>query len=196
MDTRDSNPDGPVKVVDRRWWKKDPTTDEGPDGHPRKPSYVEELERQLAEKDKAVQAHAQRYRESAAEFEQVRARLRRDVDRDIDRARRAVLTDFLEVADNLDRAIGAAAGTANADPSLLQGVRLVRDLFLSKLAGYQVVPIAAEGQPFDPNLHDAVSVVEVTDPGQDERVVAVIKPGYALGDSVLRPAVVAVGRLA
>jgi molecular chaperone GrpE len=217
--------DGPVKVVDRRRWAHgEPAT---ADVSHRKPTYVEELERQLAEKDKAIQAHAARYRETAGEFEQVRARLRRDQDKEIERARRAVLADFLEVVDNLDRAIAAAresgkatgqaaraeapppASNAGASPStpgerpapgapefgsLVKGVELVRDLLLAKLAGYGVRPVPAEGQPFDPRVHEAVSILDVAARDQDERVVGVVRSGYTVGDDVLRPAAVVVGR--
>ena len=196
MDTNETKPDGPVKVVDRRWWHKGDTGGDPEAGRPRKPSYLEELERQLAEKDKAIQAQAERFRESSSEFEQVRARLRRDVDRDIERARRAVLTDFLDVADNLDRAIAAGSASGHADPGLRRGVQLVLDLLLSKLASYQVTRVAADGALFDPRLHEAVSVVAVTDPAHDNHVVSVVRAGYAIGGEVLRPATVAVGRLA
>jgi molecular chaperone GrpE len=200
MTTDETHADGPVKVVDRRWWHKSDagaSTGTDPDaGRVRKPSYVEDLEQQLAEKDKAIQAHAQRYRDSSAEFEQVRARLRRDIDKDIERARRTILADFLDVADNLDRALAAAAASGQADPPLLKGVQLVRDLLLSKLASYGVTPIAAEGVPFDPRLHEALSVVPIADPSRDDLVVSVIRAGYAIGDDILRPATVAVGRLA
>jgi molecular chaperone GrpE len=182
--------DGPVKVVDRRRWAhgESATTD----AYARKPSYVEELERLLAEKDKAIQAHAARYRDSAGEFEQVRARLRRDLDKEIERARRAILADVLDVADNLERALAAAASTT--DTGLLKGVELVRDLLLAKLAGYGVVPIASQGQAFDPRVHEAVSVIPVSDQAQDEQVVGVIRNGYLVGEDVLRPAAVVVGK--
>lgn len=192
----DTKTDGPVKVVDRRWWIHGDTGGDADAGRPRKPSYIEELEQQIAEKDKAIQTYAQRYRESSAEFEQVRARLRRDLDRDIERARRAVLADFLDVGDNLDRAIAAGSSSPQADPALLRGVELVRDLFLSKLASYEVSRLEADGMPFDPHAHEAVSIVPVDDPAQDDRVVSVIRAGYSIGDDVLRPATVAVGRLA
>jgi molecular chaperone GrpE len=185
--------DGPVKVVDRRWWVHGETGAEP--SAPRKPSYIEELERQLAEKDKAIQAHAARYRESAAEFDQVRARLRRDVDKEVDRARRALLLDFLDVADNLDRAIAAARGVAGTDAALLKGVELVRDLFLAKLAGYGVTPVVTEGQLFDPRVHEAVSMVPVAEASRDEVVVGEVRKGYRIGEEVLRPAGVVVGKL-
>jgi molecular chaperone GrpE len=193
-DTHDTHADSPVKVVDRRWWSHGDTGATAEAGRPRKPSYLEELEQQLAEKDKAIQAHAQRYRDSSAEFEQVRARLRRDVDKEIDRARRALLTDLLEVADNLDRAIAAGASAAPGDPGLVKGVELVRELLLSKLASYQVTRFEDEGAPFDPRRHEAVSIVPVTDPALDDHVVSAIRPGYGIGHDVLRPATVAVGR--
>jgi len=186
--------DGPVKVIDRRWWIHGGTDAGAVDGQPRKPTYLEELERLIAEKDKAIQAHARRYQESAAEFEQVRTRLRRDVDKEVERARRAVLADMLDVADNLDRAVVAASSAAGADQALLKGVQLVRDLLLAKLATYDVRPILSEGQRFDPRLHEAVSVVPVGDPAQDDRIISVIRTGYTVGDDVLRPSSVAVGR--
>lgn len=187
--------DGPVKVVDRRRWAADGGVGATSDAPLRKPTYVEELERQLAEKDKAIQAHAARYRESAAEFEQVRARLRRDVDKEIERARRALLADMLEIADNLERAVAAAGGSsAPADPGLVKGVEIVRDLLLAKLASYGVKSIDSEGEVFDPRLHEAVSLVAVSDPAQDERVMAVVRRGYTIGEDVLRPAGVVVGR--
>lgn len=192
-DQDQEHPDGPVKVVDRRRWAGGETA--GGDAPARKPSYVEELERQLAEKDKAIQAHAARYRESAAEFEQVRARLRRDVDKEIERARRALLADSLEVVDNLERALAAARSAGTPDAGLLKGVEMVRDLLLARLASYGVTPIAAEGQPFDPRRHEALSMVPVTDAAQDETVVGVVRTGYLVGDDVLRPAGVVVGRL-
>ena len=191
MATETDKTDGPGTVVDRRWWVHGETGAEP--SAPRKPSYIEELERQLAEKDKAIQAHAARYRESAAEFDQVRARLRRDVDKDIDRARRALLLDFLDVADNLDRAIAAARG-ASTDAALLKGVELVRDLFLAKLAGYGVTPVVAEGQPFDPRVHEAITMVPVLEASQDEVVVGEVRKGYRIGEEILRPAGVVVGK--
>jgi molecular chaperone GrpE len=181
--------DGPVKVVDKRWWITGETG--AAPAAPRKPSYVEELERQLAEKDKAIQAHAARYRDSAAEFDQVRARLRRDLDRDIDRARKALLADFLEVADNLERALAAGEG---AGESLVKGVELVHQLLLARFAAHGVLPMEPAGRPFDPTMHEAVSLITVDDPALDDTVQAVVKAGYLVGEEVLRPASVVVGK--
>ena len=186
--------DIPVKVVDRRWWARGegaPVADEPA----RKPTYVEELERQLAEKDKAAQEYLAKYRAASQEFEGARARMRKEVAKDAERSRREVLVSLLEVVDNLDRAIQAArtAHQASTDP-LLQGVEMVRQQFLAKLDGFGVKRIESEGQPFDPQLHEAVTTVAVPDAAKDGRIVGIIAHGYRIGDDILRPARVAVGQ--
>jgi molecular chaperone GrpE len=181
-----------VKVVDRRWWARGEQV-EPSDAPAGKPSFVEELEARLAEKDRVLQGYVEQFKQATAEFEAARARARREVARDVERGKRAVLADLLELVDNLDRAIDAAQGRAPDDP-LLHGVRMVRQQFLSRLEGYGISEIRALGEPFDPSVHDAITVVPVSSADDDERVVGVVRRGYRIGDEVLRPAMVAVGR--
>jgi len=187
----------PVKVVDRRWWaRKDADgADAAPDERTRKPTYIEDLERQLAEKDRVAQEYVAKFRQASQEFEDARARMRKELSRDAERSRREVLVSLLEVADNLDRAIdaAAAAGTSSSDP-LLQGVEMVRQQFLAKLAGFNVHRIDASGVVFDPVLHEAVSAVPATDPSLDGRIVGIVRHGYRIGEEILRPALVAVAK--
>ncbi len=185
-------PQTDIHVVDRRWWaRKDAASAGAADESLDKPTYVQELEARLAAKDEELRATLTRYREANAEFEQARARMRRDVAKEVERGARPMLADLLDVVDNLDRAIAAARG-AGSDPALLQGVELVRAQFLAKLDGHGVRPLDAAGRRFDPTCHEAATTVPVTDPAQDGIVVGVIRQGYAIRDEVLRPAVVAV----
>lgn len=190
----------PVKVVDRRWWvNQDPAAAGGGDTPPpaaRKPSYVEDLEQQLADKDRQLQDAIVKYRQAAAEYDESRLRLRREIAKDVERGRREILADLLEVVDNLDRALDAAtSGTApDASQALRQGVEMVRRQFLSKLEGFGVRRIDSDGQQFDPALHEAISTVPAASPEQDGRVVGVVRHGYRIGDDVLRPASVAVAK--
>jgi len=190
--------DEPLRVVDRRWWARAEGADSATAAEPereRKPSYVEDLEQQLADRSAQLQSIAAEHRRALEEFEQAKVRIRREVARDVERGRRAIVTELLEVLDNLDRAIGAARdGEAPAD-ALLRGVELVRDQFLAKLDGLGVRRIDAIGQPFDATAHEAVTMTPVSDPSQDGRVVGVTREGYAIGDDLLRPASVVVGRL-
>jgi molecular chaperone GrpE len=72
---------------------------------------------------------------------------------------------------------------------------MVRQLLLARLASYGVRPIAVEGSRFDPHVHEAVSLMPVTEPERDEQVMGVVRAGYSIGEDVLRPAGVVVGRL-
>jgi molecular chaperone GrpE len=189
--------EGPIRVVDRRWWARGDAAEPSGETAARKPTYVEELEQRLA--DAAAQAASLRaeHRRALEEIDQVRARLQRGAAREVERGRRAILVELLDVVDNLDRAIAAArdsVGGSEAVETLARGVELVRDQFLAKLASFGVARQAALGQPFDARRHDAVSAVPVEDPDSDGTVIAVLKEGYLIGDEVLRSAAVVVGR--
>jgi molecular chaperone GrpE len=197
--------DIPVKVVDRRRWRDNGEANPAAAPAPSlKPTYVEELEQRVAQAEKQAQELLAKYRGAAQEFEDARARMRKEVAKDAERSRREVFISLLEVVDNLDRAIDAAkkaprlrSGTAGeGDDPLLQGVEMVRQQFLSKLDGFGVKRIASENQPFDPLLHEAVTTVPAPDAASDGRVLGVIAHGYRIGDDVLRPALVAVGKSA
>jgi molecular chaperone GrpE len=188
--------DPQVRVVDRRWWARGEQASEGEAPEGTKPTYVEELERRVAALTTEIQTYAGEHRRAIEEFEQAKLRIRRDVGREVERGRRTVLVELLDVLDNLDRAISAARDTSGAKDvdGLLRGVELVRNQFLMKLEAFGVVRVPAEGQPFDATRHEAITMTPVADAGQDGRVVAVVKEGYAIGDELLRPASVVVGR--
>lgn len=187
-------PAADLRVVDRRWWARA----DGGGGEPRssKPSYVEDLERRLAEKEALLEDHAARRRQAATEFEQTRGRLRRESAKEVEREKRIVLASFLEVVDNLDRAVAVPDDQpGRQEGSVIEGVVLVREQFLAVLERHGVTRLDAAGRPFDPNLHEAVAAEPVSDPAQDDAVIEVVKPGYLIDGDVLRPASVTVGKL-
>jgi molecular chaperone GrpE len=196
--TSEKDQDSPVKVVDRRWWvNRDENSASSTDTERQsssKPTYIEELERQIADKDRQIQEYLGKYRQASAEFDEARLRLRREISKDIERVRREVLSEMLEVVDNLDRAIEAGGKAQNPD-ALLQGIEMVRRQFLGKLEGLGVKPIDAGAESrFDPLLHEAVTTLPASSPDQDGVIVGVIRRGYRIGDDVLRPAAVAVAK--
>lgn len=182
--------DSELKVTDRRWWTRGESAPADSEGRTLKPTYIEELEARLAAKDAELQQVLAKYRGAADEFEQARARLRKEVAKDVERGRRAVIGSFLEVLDNLDRAIAAAAG--RADDPFVQGVSLVRQQFLSTLESLGVTRVDPMGELFDPTKHDAVTTLPAGPDNQAGHIVGVVKPGYVIGDEILRPALVAV----
>ena len=190
-----------VRVVDKRHWANKADTDAVQSDKKHvglKPTYVNELEQQLAEKKSRLDELADDYKRRTKEFEETRDRLRKETVLASERERRSVLSAFLEIADNLERAIDAEAlnsvGT-NTSSSLLNGLRLINQQCQATLEKFGVTRIKADNQPFDPLLHDALSTVPVTNPAQHELVIEVEKQGYMAGKDVLRPASVTVGKL-
>lgn len=184
----------PVKVVDRRRWANPDADGQNPEAQvSSKPTYVEELERQIADKDGQIQEYLTKYRQADKEFEEARLRLRREISKDVERSRRDILSDLLEVLDNLERALDSARGSASYE-ALVQGVEMVRRQFLGKLESFGVKRIDTDNQPFDPTLHEAISSVPAASPDQDGIVVGTIRSGYRIGGDVLRPAAVAVAK--
>jgi molecular chaperone GrpE len=108
------------------------------------------------------------------------------------KVREVVLREFLEIADNLERAIASwKLGGGEDVKSVQDGVELVLRLFKSKLERYSVTAIEAKGQPFDPRVHDAISQSPSTEapPGT---VLHELQKGYRVGERLLRPAIVVV----
>jgi molecular chaperone GrpE len=130
-----------------------------------------------------------RYTRLSADFENFRRRSAREA---FDRARYAsehVALALLPVLDNLQRAVDHAPAGANEE--FVDGLRHTLRQFEEALASVGVVPIEAEGQPFDPNLHEAVTGEESENVDVDT-VVSDLRRGYRLHDRVLRPSMVKV----
>lgn len=130
----------------------------------------------------------------AADLENLRKRQRREVDDARHDTKTRVLKELLPVVDNLERALQAtSAEKGSENDAVLDGVRLVQRQFLQALERLEVTPIDAERQPFDPNLHEAISQQETSDhpPGT---VMAVLQRGYKSGDRLLRPSLVVVAK--
>ncbi|MFH0903493.1 MAG: nucleotide exchange factor GrpE [Pseudomonadota bacterium] len=137
----------------------------------------------------------ERLRTAFAEVEETKHRLEREAGREVQLLRQKVLESLIPVLDNLERCIGAAESSQNA-AALLQGVQLVQGQFLRTLAQFGLERVSTVGNRFDPRIHDAVALVPVTEPAHDGLVIGEIEPAYCIGDRVVRPAKVQVGRAA
>jgi molecular chaperone GrpE len=194
----------PVKVVDRRWWARGADGAAAEEPRSEKPTYVAELEAKLAEKDRQLQDVLSKYRQASGEFEEARIRLRREISKDVERGRREIISDLLEVLDNLDRAIDSGRQPSSPEAGALgdlvkiaafrQGIEMVQRQFVAKLEGLGVTRIDVGNAAFDPQLHEAITTVPAASPDQDGRIVGVVRHGYRIGEDVLRPAAVAVAQ--
>ncbi|HZT78631.1 MAG TPA: nucleotide exchange factor GrpE [Gemmataceae bacterium] len=125
-----------------------------------------------------------------ADFDNYQKRVQRDLAAERRYAFGPLALELLPALDNLDRAVAAAKQAGDQGP-LAQGVGMVQNQILDILRRHGITRIEAQGQRFDPNLHQAVMQQPVA--GQPPgTVVQVLEPGFMIHDRVLRPAKVVV----
>lgn len=155
---------------------------------------IEQLNNLLAQKDELIRRADQRADQAHREIEAARHRLTVESAKELEQRSRKLMVGFLEVMDDLDRAIESTKNMEH-NPDVLAGIELVRRELLTYLEQLGVEHIPSMGEKFDPERHEAMSLVSVADPKQDGRIVGVMREGYSIGGDILRPAGVAVGKL-
>jgi len=150
------------------------------------------LEAKLAAAEKEKKDNWDRYLRAAADLENLRKRQKREAEDAKFEAKGKVLKEMLPVVDNLERAIEHAAQASEEKHPIVEGVQLVLRQFTTAFERLDVTPVEAMGQPFDPNLHEAISQMESDQP--PGTVVQVLQRGYKSGDRLLRPALVVVAK--
>jgi molecular chaperone GrpE len=180
------------RVVDKRKFLDIDKVDKGsvPEDKPRYPTYVEELMARMAETERKFQEKKKQIDE---EIGKVRTRLESDFERKLEMETQKIVLPFLEVMDNLQRAVEAASSNHDAQ-NLIEGVKMTISLFRSNLASIGVEAIPSLNQPFDPNLQQAVGAVEVKNANLDGIIIEELQTGYSMKGRLLRPAQVRVGR--
>lgn len=150
-------------------------------------SAVEALQEEVAElKEELLRAQA--------EVQNVRRRAEADVEKAHKFSTEKFARELLEVVDNLERAV-AAAPEDDAVKPFLEGVEMTQKTFISTLAKFKVEVVDPEGHPFDPDLHQAISMVEAPD-AEPNTVLNVVQKGYTNHGRLLRPAMVVVSKAA
>jgi len=148
---------------------------------------TEQLEADLAEaKDAALRAQADA------------ANVQRRAEQEVDKARKFALERFiselLPVVDNMERAL-EAAGTDEAVKPIVEGVELTQKSLIDALQKHGVEPVDPMGEPFDPQIAQAMSMVENPEV-EPNTVIAVMQKGYQLNGRLIRPAMVMVSKAA
>jgi molecular chaperone GrpE len=142
------------------------------------------------------QAEAARLRDqllrTAADFENYRKRSRREQEDAQRRGRESVLKDLLPVFDNLERAASSAEAAPDVK-SVSEGLRIVLKQFTDTLEKIGLRRIPSVGQPFDPAVHEAIQHLASKDYPAGV-VLAEVQPGYAMGDYLVRAALVVVSK--
>ncbi len=144
----------------------------------------QEVERLRAES----QQHLAAWKRARADYDNLKRRSATEVGERAAQATQGLLLSLLPVMDNFDRAF--EADRVDDPEAWAEGIALIRKDVVQLLERLGVQPIAAAGQPFDPQYHEAVGRA----PGPDNEVLQQVRKGYLLGTRVLRPALVVVGQ--
>ncbi len=144
---------------------------------------VDVLRDQLVEKEATLHQYIQAYKSAKSDMGDRISRLERDRQKVIDRDRKKIAGDLLEVLDNLDRSIASMA-----DPEAAAGVRMVHKQFLKVLTDFGVQPTDTLGTQFDANVHEAIGMIPASGGQEDQQVIHVDRAGYRYKGELLRPA--------
>lgn len=163
-------------------------TDEAVSGEQALKAEIEALQQELAEtKEQALR--------TVADAQNVKRR----AEKDAENARKYALEKFagelLVVADNMERAIDSADAEVEGLKPLLEGVELTQKSLLAVFEKFNIEQLSPEGEPFDPQLHQAMSMVPNPDV-EPNTVIAVMQKGYNLNGRLVRPAMVMVSKAA
>jgi molecular chaperone GrpE len=129
---------------------------------------------------------------TAADYDNFRKRTRRELEDAQKRGREELLRELLPVFDNLERAV-VHAGQASDAKAVADGVGMVLKQFADTLGKVGIKRVPTVGSPFDPTQHEAIQQLE-TDEHPAGTIVAEVQPGYAMGDRLVRAAMVVVAK--
>lgn len=154
---------------------------------------MKDLEAQLAAKEQEAQENYDRLLRVSAEFENYKKRTSRELEEFRKFANQSLIKELLSVVDNLELAMESTNGHQAIDQGLLQGLEMTHKEILKVFEKFNVKPIEAKGQVFDPNFHEAV-MQEETDEVEANTIVNELQKGYLINDRLLRPSMVVVAR--
>jgi molecular chaperone GrpE len=164
------------------------------------PAPADMRDARIAEQAARIEELSRAYAALLEDNRSFRVRLEREKSRVLESERGRLAQALLEAADDLERALAAVAGAGEAQGEALRtladGVRLSLGGLHKRIADLGAERIPVVGQRFDPRVAEAVDTVAISDEAQDEMVVQEVRPGWRIGERILRPARVRVGRIA
>ena len=152
---------------------------------------IEELEQEVETIGETLRSYAERVDRMRSEFEASKTRLKREHERTLEGDKVKAVTGLLGVLDSLDQALANAPST---EAAFVDGLNLIRRDFEGALNELGLVRFDPKGETFDPERHEALTVMAVPDEAQHNCVVHVMKQGALVGDKVVRAATVVVGQ--
>jgi len=161
---------------------------------------LEEVSEVTPDEVEVLRGQVQDYKEQMlrthAEMQNVRRRAEMDVEKAHKFAVEKFVKELLPVADSLEKAVENTEGKeANSElvATIREGSEMTLNLFMNSLRKFNVAQLNPLGEPFDPQLHEAMSMVPSAD-AEPNSVVAVVQKGYTLNERLVRPAMVVIAK--
>ncbi|MFI3246262.1 MAG: nucleotide exchange factor GrpE [Ferrimonas sp.] len=154
---------------------------------------IAELEAALAEAQAGLDGEQDIKLRAAAEIENIRRRTAIDVQKARDFALEKFAKDLLPVLDNLERAQDVSGEGDEAVAAILEGVSLTHKSFIDTVAKFGIKAVGIEGEAFNPEFHQAISMIPSPDHASNT-LITVMQKGYTLNGRLLRPAMVMVAQ--
>jgi molecular chaperone GrpE len=154
---------------------------------------IKELEAKLESKEREAAETYDRLLRVSAEFDNYKKRSTRELEDYRKFANQSLIKEMLSVVDNLELAMDSTDGHKAIDKDLLQGLEMTHKEILKVFEKFNVKPIEAKGQPFDPTFHEAVMQEETNDSPKNT-VINELQRGYMIHDRLLRPSMVVVAK--
>ncbi len=153
---------------------------------------IEELETELSELQARLRAVSAAYQQKQDEIAATKSRLERQAAVKEELRRGEVVGTLFEPVENLRRSLDAAKRGASTEDTV-EGLKIVLHQFMDSFGKLGLEEVPGQGSRFDPNLHEALTLVPVTDPSLDQVVMEVFSAGYRIGSRLITPAKVIVG---
>ena len=153
---------------------------------------IERLHGVIDELQARLRAVSAAYQKQQGEVTATRERLRRSAAVQEELRRGEVVAALFEPVENLRRSLNAAKKGASAEDTS-NGLELVLKAFMTGFEKLGLEEVSGQGAPFDPNIHEALTAMPVTDPALDQVVIEVFSAGYRIGSRLIAPAKVIVG---
>ena len=175
----------PIRVTDKRFWvnKEEEVSKDVPE-YSFKPTYVQKLEKKVNEVQKNAELEVQKSRE----------RIRNEYEKRILQSKGNTVEIFLDVFENLERAVYVSSKSPDLK-GLIEGIELIHNQFTGILNELGLKEVIQVGQPFNPEVAEAVEVANVLKKEQDNCILKIITKGYQMNGLLIRPAKVKVGQM-
>lgn len=180
-----------VKLIEKEKEREEITSETGnmkliEDENKKLNEKIEELNEKLKEANDKLLRHA-------AETENAKKILKKDVEQTIEHANMKFVKELISVLDNFDRAVEALEKTDDKEKTI-EGIKMIDKQFHQFFEKFNIFSFSADGEQFDPQMHEAISAVN--DSGKkDGVVVSVYAKGYKMNDRIIRPAKVVVNKV-